>query len=152
MVLEGGLGCGSPRDNKRSRRRVEMELRDDRDLVLAEEMGKPRKRRHSGKSKEKKLSLVPCLPSSSMSPSMCCFLFFFFFSCIVLLESLLITLLSFSLNGFEADDSERGNLDRIGEVVADLIMWRDVAKSSLWFGFGCLCFLSSCFTKGVTFR
>ena len=37
----GVLGCGSPRNNRRSRRRVEMELRDDRDLVLAEEMGKP---------------------------------------------------------------------------------------------------------------
>ncbi|OMO69267.1 Reticulon [Corchorus olitorius] len=62
----GNLGCGSPRNNRRSRRRMEMELRDDnRDLVLAEEMGKPRKRRHSGKSKKEKLSLVPSLPSSS---------------------------------------------------------------------------------------
>ena len=66
----GLLGCGSPRNNRRSRRRMEMELREDRDLVLGEEMGKPRKRRHSGKSKKEKLSLVPCLPSSSLSPSM----------------------------------------------------------------------------------
>ncbi|OMO96923.1 Reticulon [Corchorus capsularis] len=51
----------------------------------------------------------------------------------------------------EADDCEKGNLDRMGEVISDLVMWRDVAKSSLWFGVGCLCFLSSCFTKGVTF-
>ncbi|OMO55787.1 Reticulon [Corchorus capsularis] len=110
------LGCGSPRNNRRSRRRMEMELRDDRDLVLAEENGKPRKRRHSGKSKKEKLSLVPSLPSSSLSPN-----------------------------------CEKGNLDRMGEVISDLVMWRDVAKSSLWFGVGCLCFLSSCFTKGVTF-
>ncbi|KAL2984798.1 hypothetical protein AAZX31_12G110200 [Glycine max] len=30
-------------------------------------------------------------------------------------------------------------------------MWKDVSKSTLWFVFGCLCFLSSCFTKGVNF-
>ncbi|KAA3482785.1 reticulon-like protein B17 isoform X2 [Gossypium australe] len=110
----GVLGCGTPRNSRRSRRRMEMELREDRDLVLGEEMGKPRKRRHSGKSKKEKLSLVPALPSST-------------------------------------DDCEKCNLDRMGEMISDLVMWRDVAKSSLWFGFGCLCFLSSCFTKGVTF-
>lgn len=52
----------------------------------------------------------------------------------------------------EMDDGGHGNLDRIGHVFVDLIMWRDVAKSSLWFGLGCLCFLSSCFNKGVNFR
>lgn len=45
-----------------------------------------------------------------------------------------------------------GDLERIRENINDLIMWRDVAKSSLWFGFGCLCFLSSCFAKGFSFR
>lgn len=55
-------------------------------------------------------------------------------------------------NRLEAEDSEKGNLDRMGEMIGDLVMWRDVAKSSLWFGFGCLCFFSSFFTKGVTFR
>ncbi|KAJ6734140.1 RETICULON-LIKE PROTEIN B17 [Salix purpurea] len=44
-----------------------------------------------------------------------------------------------------------GNLERVGMVVYDLIMWKDVAKSSLWFGLGCLCFLSSCFAKGINF-
>ncbi|GAB2285381.1 hypothetical protein Dimus_019836 [Dionaea muscipula] len=42
-------------------------------------------------------------------------------------------------------------LDGLGQLIGDLIMWRDVAKTSLWFGFGCLCFLSSCFTKGLRF-
>ncbi|XVF02038.1 hypothetical protein REPUB_Repub04eG0141800 [Reevesia pubescens] len=115
----GLLGCGSPRNNRRSRRRMEMDCREDKDLVLGEEIGKPRKRRHSGKSKKDKLSLVPSLPSSNSYP--------------------------------KADDCEKSNLDRMGELISDLVMWRDVAKSSLWFGFGCLGFLSSCFTKGVTF-
>ncbi|KAF3601858.1 hypothetical protein F2Q69_00033334 [Brassica cretica] len=44
-----------------------------------------------------------------------------------------------------------GDLERIRENINDLIMWRDVAKSTLWFGFGCLCFLSSCFAKGFSF-
>ncbi|KAE8668185.1 Reticulon-like protein B18 [Hibiscus syriacus] len=115
----GVLGCGTPRNSRRSRRRMEMELRDERDLILGEEMVKQRKRRHSGKPKKEKPSLVPSLPSSSLSP--------------------------------KADDCEKSNLDRIGEMITDMVMWTDVAKSSLWFGFGCLCFLSSFFTKGVTF-
>ncbi|XVF66785.1 hypothetical protein PTKIN_Ptkin10aG0065900 [Pterospermum kingtungense] len=113
------LGCASPRNNRRSRRRMEMELREDRDLGLGEEIVKPRKRRHSGKSKKEKLGLVPCLPSSSLP--------------------------------LKTDDCEKSNIDQIGEMISDLAMWRDVAKSSLWFGFGCLCFLSSCFTKGINF-
>ncbi|XP_057792494.1 reticulon-like protein B17 isoform X2 [Salvia miltiorrhiza] len=48
-------------------------------------------------------------------------------------------------------DSESYNLDEIGAIINDLVMWKDVSKSSLWFGFGTLCFLSSCFTKGVNF-
>lgn len=36
--------------------------------------------------------------------------------------------------------------------MTELIMWKDVQKSTFWFGFGSLCFLSSCFTKGINFR
>ncbi|KFK29369.1 hypothetical protein AALP_AA7G125100 [Arabis alpina] len=43
------------------------------------------------------------------------------------------------------------DLERIGESINDLIMWRDVAKSTLCFGLGCISFLSSCFAKGVHF-
>ncbi|CAA0816212.1 Reticulon-like protein B17 [Striga hermonthica] len=43
------------------------------------------------------------------------------------------------------------NIDAIGEIINDLVMWKDVSKSSLWFGFGSLCFLSSCFARGVNF-
>ncbi|KAK4342324.1 hypothetical protein RND71_038140 [Anisodus tanguticus] len=42
-------------------------------------------------------------------------------------------------------------IKRIEILLSDLVMWRDVARSSLWFGLGSLCFLSSCFAKGVTF-
>lgn len=49
-------------------------------------------------------------------------------------------------------DGDGCNIDAIGEIINDLVMWKDVSKSSLWFGFGSLCFLSSCFTKGVNFR
>lgn len=51
------------------------------------------------------------------------------------------------------EDVCQGDLERIRENISDLIMWRDVAKSTLWFGFGCICFLSSCFAaKGFNFR
>ncbi|GKU93058.1 hypothetical protein SLEP1_g6691 [Rubroshorea leprosula] len=116
---KSSLGCHSPRNNRRSRRRVEMEGREERDSGLVEEIGKLRKGRHAGKSKKETLSLVSAVSSSSLSP--------------------------------KVDDYDGGNLDRIGEMISDLVMWRDVAKSSLWFGFGCLYFLSSCFAKGVNF-
>ncbi|CAK7322717.1 unnamed protein product [Dovyalis caffra] len=118
----GSLGCASPRSSRRLRRRLEVESREERDLIgLVDEVGKVRKRRHSGRSKKEKekLSLVPSLTSSSSTP--------------------------------KVDEGDGSNLDRIGMVVYDLIMWKDVAKSSLWFGLGCLCFLSSCFAKGINF-
>lgn len=52
----------------------------------------------------------------------------------------------------EAGEENGGDLDRIGMLITELIMWRDVTKSTLWFGFGSLCFLSTCFTKGINFR
>jgi hypothetical protein len=52
----------------------------------------------------------------------------------------------------EAEEENEGDLDRIGVLITELIMWKDVSKSSFWFGFGSLCFLSSCFTKGFNFR
>ncbi|KAJ6733979.1 RETICULON-LIKE PROTEIN B17 [Salix koriyanagi] len=115
-------GCASPRSNRRLRRRLEVESREERDLIgLVDEVGKVRKRRHSGRSKKdkEKLSLVPSLPPSNSTQ--------------------------------KVDEGDGSNLDRIGMVVYDLIMWKDVAKSSLWFGLGSLCFLSSCFAKGMTF-
>lgn len=57
---------------------------------------------------------------------------------------------------FRVIESKEGEgcdlINRIEILVSDLVMWRDVARSSLWFGLGSLCFLSSCFAKGVTFR
>ncbi|KAK2990104.1 hypothetical protein RJ640_028744, partial [Escallonia rubra] len=107
-------GCASPRNNRRSRRRLEAEIREERDLGPVEDLVKPRKRRNVGRPKKEKLSNVPSIPSPR-------------------------------------NDGEECNLERIGQVIIDLIMWNDVAKSSLWFGFGSLCFLSSCFARGIDF-
>ncbi|KAG9149919.1 hypothetical protein Leryth_009988 [Lithospermum erythrorhizon] len=106
---------GSPRGVRRSRKRVDQDLREERDFVVGEEIAKPRKKRQSGRSKKDKHGL-----EGSSIPS-------------------------------KANDDEGCNLERIGKVVNDLIMWKDVSKSSLWFGFGSICFLSSCFAKGVKF-
>ncbi|XP_038900936.1 reticulon-like protein B17 isoform X1 [Benincasa hispida] len=117
----GLLGCASPRSIRRSRRRSEVEIREERDFCLAEEFVKARRRKQSGRSKKEKLSLVPVstTPSSSTTPKL--------------------------------DNDENGSLDRIGQLITDLIMWKDAAKSSLWFGLGSLFFLSTCFTRGVSF-
>ncbi|OWM91070.1 hypothetical protein CDL15_Pgr023403 [Punica granatum] len=115
-------GCGSPRTTRRSRRRPEAEAREERESGFAEEMVKPRRRRNSGRSRKEKLTLVPLVTSSS------------------------------SLSRLEADEGfDNVNIDLIGEAITDLIMWRDAAKSTLWFGLGSLCFLSSCFAKGINF-
>nr|GEW29326.1 reticulon-like protein B17 [Tanacetum cinerariifolium] len=110
---------GSPRNGRRSRRRIEQEIREDKELVLGDELvngNKVKKRRHSGRSKKDKLSSCQSIPSPK-----------------------------------GGDDDYGYDFDRIGVFVNDLIMWNDMAKSTLWFGFGSLCFLSSCFTTGITF-
>ncbi|XP_023533892.1 reticulon-like protein B17 [Cucurbita pepo subsp. pepo] len=114
------IGCASPRSVRRSRRRSELEIREEKDLCLAEEFVKARKRRPSGRSKKEKLSLVP-VPTTPINSTP------------------------------KLDNDENGNLDRIGQLITDLIMWKDAAKSSLWFGFGSLFFLSSCFARGASF-
>lgn len=103
--------CFSPRNLRRSRRRIDTE---ERDILGVDEVIKPRRRRNSGKSKKEKLASAP---SHALS---------------------------------KGNDGEEHAFDRLGQLIWELIMWRDAAKSSLWFGFGCLCFLSSCFTKGLT--
>ncbi|CAN4105001.1 unnamed protein product [Withania somnifera] len=110
-----GIGA-SPRNNRRSRRRLEQEMREERDMGMVEEVVKPRKKRNNGKSKKDKLSLVPSSTSTKLKEGEGCDL-----------------------------------INRIELMLSDLVMWRDVARSSLWFGLGSLCFLSSCFAKEVTF-
>ncbi|XP_068667213.1 reticulon-like protein B18 isoform X2 [Aristolochia californica] len=115
----GLMGCASPRNSRRLRRRAEQESRDERDLVLGEEHMKVRKRRQSrSHSRLEKLVALPSIPSPDPS-------------------------------SISSDDN--GELDCLGKLAWELIMWKDVAKSSLWFGFGSLCFMSSSFTSGYSF-
>ncbi|PIA35137.1 hypothetical protein AQUCO_03600062v1 [Aquilegia coerulea] len=95
----GLMGCASPRINRRSRRRIDQDNREEKELPLGEEIVKPRKRRQPGR------------------PQTC--------------------------------NHDQSSLEQIGQLIFDMIMWKDVAKSTLWFGFGSLFFLSSCFTNGL---
>ncbi|XP_020229469.1 reticulon-like protein B17 [Cajanus cajan] len=106
----------SPRNARKSRRRSELEIREDKDPALPEEVAKPRKRRQTGKTKKEKPNSVP--PSTPLTKS---------------------------------EEGNGGDLDRVGQVVSDLIMWKDVSKSTFWFGFGSLFLFSSCFTQGINF-
>ncbi|KAH9792286.1 reticulon-like protein B17 [Citrus sinensis] len=116
-------GCASPRNHRRPRRRSEMEMRDERDLAIGLVD-------EIGKVRKRRHSVRSKKEKLSLVP------------CVP----------SPNLSPKMDDVGGEGNLDRIGQVLSDLIMWRDVAKSSLWFGLGCLCFLSSGFAKGVNFR
>ncbi|XP_058100563.1 reticulon-like protein B17 [Magnolia sinica] len=119
----GLMGCGSPKNGRRARRRVEQESREERDLGFGDENGKVRKRRSRTVAATRREKLVPApsiLPSPCLSPKI-------------------------------DDHHHHHSLDGIRQLISELIMWKDVAKSSLWFGFGSLCFLSSCFARGMTF-
>ncbi|XP_057455540.1 reticulon-like protein B18 [Lotus japonicus] len=118
----GAPASASPRNSRKSRRRSEVETtREEKDLGLVEEvgMGKPKKRKHSGRSKKEKLNPVPPLQPSNSPP--------------------------------KVEEENGGDLERFGQVVNDLIMWKDVSRSTFWFGFGSLGLLSSCFTRGLNF-
>ncbi|PON73382.1 hypothetical protein PanWU01x14_058860, partial [Parasponia andersonii] len=54
----GLLGSASPRNTRRSRRLLEIEVREDKDLALIEGMGKLGKRHHIAWSKEEKESAL----------------------------------------------------------------------------------------------
>ncbi|XP_056844750.1 retrovirus-related Pol polyprotein from transposon TNT 1-94 isoform X2 [Raphanus sativus] len=74
---------------------------------MDEKGAKPRNHKKTGLSKKEKQSSVPLLPSPPC------------------------------LSSDLSEDVCQGDLERIRENINDLIMWRDVAKSTLWFGFGC---------------
>ncbi|KAG4960966.1 hypothetical protein JHK87_037599 [Glycine soja] len=107
----------SPRNPRKSRRRSELEIREEKDSTFVEEVGKPRTRRQTARTKKEKPNSVP---PSTPSP--------------------------------KSEEENGGDLDHVGQVVSDLIMWKDASKSTFWFGFCSLCLLSSCFTQGLNFR
>ncbi|KAG5048820.1 hypothetical protein JHK85_009923 [Glycine max] len=107
----------SPRNPRKSQRRSELEIREEKDSTFVEEDGKPRTRRQIAQTKKEKPNSVP---PSTPSP--------------------------------KSEEENGGNLDHVGQVVGDLIMWKDASKSTFWFGFCSLCLLSPCFTQGLNFR
>ncbi|KAL1219371.1 Reticulon-like protein B17 [Cardamine amara subsp. amara] len=107
--------------NPRRSRRRSEAVEEKEANVVIEEIVKPRKRKTNGRPKKDKANSAPLLPPPCSSSDL------------------------------PSEDVCQSDLNRIGEIISDLVMWRDVAKSTLWFGFGCLCFLSSCFAKGVNF-
>lgn len=52
----------------------------------------------------------------------------------------------------DTEEEDGIDLDRIGQLVNDLVMWKDVSKSTFLFGSGSMGLLSSCFTQGLNFR
>ncbi|KAJ4913455.1 Reticulon-like protein B18 [Raphanus sativus] len=119
---KGGVQNGSASPRNCRRSRRRSEEPKPVAVLTEEKATRPRKHKKTGRSKKEKQSSVPLLPSPCPSSDLS-----------------------------RGEDVCRGDLERIRESINDLIMWRDVAKSTLWFGFGCLCFLSSCFTKGFSF-
>uniref|UniRef100_A0A453JT93 Reticulon domain-containing protein n=1 Tax=Aegilops tauschii subsp. strangulata TaxID=200361 RepID=A0A453JT93_AEGTS len=49
------------------------------------------------------------------------------------------------------DALEQSGWESLWERVVELVMWKDVAKSALWFGLGSMFFLSCSFSREITF-
>ncbi|KAI3925874.1 hypothetical protein MKX01_014514 [Papaver californicum] len=113
--------CASPRV-RRSRRRLDQENRDDKEVgvLVVDEIVKPRKRKPKATRSRKEKASTLVLPSNSLSSQ-------------------------------RTISDDQSSLDNIKQLINDLVMWRDVAKSTLWFGFGSLCFLSSCTSQGLRY-
>lgn len=50
------------------------------------------------------------------------------------------------------DDAFRSGESNVWDVISELVMWKDVAKSALWFGSGSIFFMSSYLSKDSNFR
>ncbi|KAM0939535.1 putative reticulon-like protein B17/18/21 [Dioscorea sansibarensis] len=122
--------CASPRSVRRARRRLEKEIiRDDRDFGcgIDDDVAKPRKRRQSTKpkvSRKERMILVspPPIPPPISTPV-----------------------------PRIVDEDCCSSVDGLLEMILELIMWKNVAKSSFWFGFGSVFFLSSWFSGDFSF-
>ncbi|WOL14176.1 reticulon-like protein B17 [Canna indica] len=114
------------RNPRKNRRRSEEEIVVEEKAVDPcedDDLGRASKRKR-GKEKmvsEEKPASVPIVPSSDSSPS----------------ET--------------AVDDRRGAPDGPFERIFELLVWKNVAKSTLWFGFGSTFFLSSCFRTESSF-
>uniref|UniRef100_A0A1D1YCV3 Reticulon-like protein n=1 Tax=Anthurium amnicola TaxID=1678845 RepID=A0A1D1YCV3_9ARAE len=123
----GLMGCASPRNARRARRRLEKDggNREERQLeIFDDDVAKVRKRRQSkpvNSRKEKPTLVIPPVLPPSPSPN------------------------------HTSDRNDQSGLDGLRDMILELIMWKDVAKSSLWFGLGSLCFISSCFSRELSF-
>ncbi|XP_010555105.1 PREDICTED: reticulon-like protein B18 isoform X2 [Tarenaya hassleriana] len=119
---KGILASASPRNARRSKRRSEVvEVKEDKEPNVVIDEALKPRRRKTTRRSKKEKQSSVPLLPSPCPPSN------------------------------PNEDVCEGDLDGIGAIVDDLVMWRDVAKSTLWFGFGCLGFLSSFFSKGVSF-
>uniref|UniRef100_A0A804I7V9 Reticulon domain-containing protein n=1 Tax=Musa acuminata subsp. malaccensis TaxID=214687 RepID=A0A804I7V9_MUSAM len=125
VAAMGLMGCASPRNARRARRRLEKEIvREEREIGPAEDDGGRVRRRRQSRSKvanKERLSLLPSVPSSP-GPA--------------------------AVGGSDG----RSSVDGLQEHIIELVMWKNVAKSTLWFGLGSMFFLSSCFSKDFSFR
>ncbi|XP_042397468.1 reticulon-like protein B17 [Zingiber officinale] len=129
MVL---MGCASsPRKGRRARRRLEKDVvREERDLGhLADGDGVGNGRVRITRRSRERSSLVTSVPPPSP-----------------------ITVSQQEPREAPINNEDcRSSLDGIQEHIFELVMWKNVAKSSLWFGLGTLFFLSSCFSKDFSF-
>ncbi|KAJ0963124.1 hypothetical protein J5N97_028246 [Dioscorea zingiberensis] len=120
------LSCASPRSARRARRRLEKEIiRDERDLACSidDDLVKQRKRRQSSKPRASRKEKLPLVsPLPPPSP----------------LPKIV-------------DEDNCSSVDDLLERILELILWKNVAKSTLWFGFGSMFFLSSWFSRDVSF-
>lgn len=112
------------RPRKRSEETV---VNEDNEIVLIEDgvVGRPRKRRQRSKQPPLVILDETQMELTAYSPA---------------------TATSRSI--MPKADGEESN---VSEMISELVMWKNVAKSTLWFGSGSIFFLSSCFSRDSNF-
>ncbi|XP_020576417.1 reticulon-like protein B18 [Phalaenopsis equestris] len=116
----------SPRNGRRARRRLEKEnVREEKVFSQVEDEGRKLKKRKQSRprpARKEAQSLIRSLPCSCSKTDQ---------------------------DYIALDD--QSSLERFCKAVSDLLMWKNVAKSGLWFGSGSILFLSSIFSCDVAF-
>lgn len=119
----------SPRNARRARRRLEKEIEPEGDAAA-----RKARRRKSTRVAPKSAATVPAPVAAE--------------------ENLSLALVPASTDATHVtatDAVEQSRRETLWERIFELVMWKDVAKSALWFGLGSMFFFSCSFSRDITF-
>ncbi|CAM0913575.1 unnamed protein product [Alopecurus aequalis] len=116
----------SPRNARRARRRLEKEAEPEEDAL------RKARRRRSARVAPKAVAAVAVDKAEDMSLA-------------------LVPAPTDATHDTRTEAPEQSGWEGLWERIVELVMWKDVAKSALWFGLGSMFFFSCSFSREITF-